>query len=404
MKKMIAPLLFIFLFSTTALAALPKYLSPEILARANINDGYNLPEMSFLSDTCPVINNRGDVAFKIMSFGGSNDQGLWIKKGDEKNGKIVYTAPDMRLLTDPSINDNGQVAFNQFDEGVNDGIFTLDTDTLALTQVLRPENKDIAFYTYPQVLSNGAVYFRGTSQESVRTYYQYDGNLLKPIITEGEVAYGQKSSYLFKPYLNESGAMTFKRRIGGPGEWDESNPDEIVLLKPHGNSYESFVIAKDKDGDPDSKFVGFTNSASISSNGMVAFIAILEGKSKAIILSKEGKLKNLAIENADGISEIELFAPKVNDQGLVVFRAKDMDGKRGIYITGVDGTKKIIGEGDEIMTDLGLGKILSNPNYPGFAGDIDINNHGEIVFNCLVISALSNQEWGSAVFKLSPLK
>ncbi|MBC7712722.1 MAG: hypothetical protein H7177_05260 [Rhizobacter sp.] len=401
MKKTLGLLLLA--VSLPAFAALPSYSAPEILARANIGAGFNLPEMSFISNTCPVINNRGDVSFKLMAFGGENNQGLWLKLGSEENGKIVYTAPDMRLLTEPSLNDKGQVAFNQYDEGITDGIFTIDGDTNNVQQVLKPVSDDIAYYTYPQVLTNGKVYFRATNQDSVRSYYQYDGSL-KQIISEGVSSYGQKSSYLFKPYLNDSGAMTFKRRIGEAGEWDERNPDEILLLKPKGNSYESVVIAKDKDGDHDSKFLGFTNSTSLSKSGLIAFTAILEDTSKAIILSQDGKLKNLAIEKADNISEIELFAPKVNDQGLVVFRAKDMEGKRGIYITGAEGTKKLIGEGDEIMTDLGLAKILSNPNFPGFGGDVDMNDHGEIVFYCLVMGAKNNEEWGSAVFKITPQK
>ena len=401
MKKFLS--LAFLLLSLSAFATIPNYKAPEILARANIGVGYNLPEMSFLSNTSPVINNRGDVSFKLMAFGGENKQGLWIKKASEENGKIVYTAPADRLLTDPSLNDKGQVAFNQYDEGVTDGIFTIDSESEEVNQALKPENDEIAYYTYPQVLTNGKVYFRGTNQENSRSYYKYDGFSLSSIIAEGVTSYGQKSSYLFKPYLNDSGSMVFKRRIGEAGEWDERNPDEILVLKTNGSTYGSVVIAKDKDSDPESKFLGFTNSPSISNSGTVAFIAILEDNSKGIILSTEGKLTNLAIEKSDNISEIELFAPKVNDQGLVIFRAKDMAGLRGIYVTSAEGTRRLIGEGDEVMTDLGLATILSNPNYPGFGGDVDMNDQGEIVFYCLVIGAEDNQEWGSAVFKISPL-
>ena len=101
---------------------------------------------------------------------------------------------------------------------------------------------------------------------------------------------------------------------------------------------------------------------------------------------------------------IEIFSPKVNDQGQVLFRAKDELGKRGIYLADANGVKRIISEGDEVNTDLGMGKILSNPNYPGFGGEVDMNDHGEIVFNCLLVGAKDNKEWGSAIFKISPLK
>lgn len=399
MKNTLA--LFLLVLSTQTFATVPEYNAPELLARANISDGFNLPPMSFLSNTSPEINNRGDITFKLMAFNGENNQGIWVKLGSEESGKIIYTAPDMRFITEPNLNDQGKIAFNLYDEGITDGVFVLNTDTTNVEHVLKPESDDIAFYTYPQVLTNGKIYFRGTNQENARTFYQYDGSL-KTIIAEGTSAYGQKSSYLFKPYMNDFGSMVFKRRLGETGEWDESNGDEILLLKANGVSYDSIVVAKDKDSDPQSMFKGFTNSASLSKNGMVAFTAFLEDSTKAIILYKDGVSKNLARENADDISEIELFSPKINEQGQILFRAKNMDGKRGLYVADAAGVKRIVGEGDEVMTDLGVGKILSNPNYPGFGGEVDMNDHGEIVFYCLVVGAKDNKEWGSAIYKISP--
>jgi hypothetical protein len=389
--------------SLNALAAIPEYNAPEILARANITDGFNLPPMSFLSNTYPVINNRGDVSFKLMAIEGENNQGIWYKPATAANGKIIYTAPDMRFVTDPNINDNGKIVFNLFDEGITDGIFVMDGETAKVDQVLPPDSDDIAYYTYPQILSNGKIYFRGTNQDNVRTFYQFDGSL-KPIIAEGASAYGQKSSYLFKPSMNDVGALSFKRRLGEMGEWDEKQADEIILLKPNGKSYESVVIAKDKDSDAQSKFIGFLNTTSTSKSGMVAFTAYTEDNSKALILYKDGDIKNIASEKSDDISEMELFAPKVNDQGMVLFRAKDMSGKRGLYLADSSKVTRIVREGDEVETDLGTAKILSKPNYPGFGGEIDMNDHGEIVFYCLLVGAKDNKELGSGIFRLTPKK
>ena len=232
--------LFLLTLSVNSFATIPEYNPPELLARANVSDGYNLPEMSFLSNTSPVINSRGDVSFKLLSFGGEMNQGLWVKLASEPAGKIVYIAPDMRFVTEPSLNDAGKVAFNLYDDGVTDGVFVLDTATNVVSHVLNPEdhdkNNDIAFYTYPQLLTNGKIYFRGTNQENVRSFYQFDGKL-KTVIAEGVTTFGQKSSYLFKPYMNDSGAMTFKRRIGEAGDWGEEKADEILLIKPAGNSF-----------------------------------------------------------------------------------------------------------------------------------------------------------------------
>lgn len=378
-----------------------QYKSPEILARANINDGFKLPPMTFLSNTTPVINNQGDVAFKLMSIGGENQQGIWLKNILNPDGAIVYTAPDLRLITDPSLNENGVVAFNLFDDGVTDGIFSYDGSTNQTTQVLKPTDSEISFYTYPQITTGGQIYFRGTNEENIRTFYQADKKL-SSVIKEGEYSFGQKTSYLFKPSINDLGELSFKRRIGDIGEWDESAGDEILLLRPNGKKFDYLSIARDRDLDSNSPFLGFYNTTGISKNGMVTFTASLLDSRKAIVLWRDGVLYTLASEGDNNISEIEMFAPKINNQGIVLFRALDNKGARGLYLANQKGIERIIGEGDEVMTDIGPGKILSNPNYPGFGGEVDINDQGEIVFYCLLVGAKDDKELGSAVYKISP--
>ncbi len=407
--KYILFLLTTLVVSNLSFAALPDYKAPEILARANIKDGYNLPPMTFLNNSSPIINNRGDVAFKIMAVEGANNQALWVKTAEDANGKIVYVAPDERFLTEPStINEHGKIAFNLYDEGVTDGLFLLDTKTLKVDQVLAPDNLPIIFYTYPQVQNNGHIIFRATDDNNDRMYYEFTGSKLNKIISEGVESLGIKSSYLFRPSVNESDAMAFKSRMGERGQWDESNPDSILVISPSTDpkvpGLKVATIARDKDSDSHSPFLGFGNSVSLSTNGLVAFMAVQLDSKKSIILAKDNTLKTLALEGANGISEIEIFSPKVNDQGLVLFRAKDMEGKRGLYLADDSGVKRIIGEGDEIETDVGMGKILYNPNYPGFAGEIDMNDHGEIVFHCIAVSSPDNKELGSAIYKIAPKK
>jgi hypothetical protein len=392
---------------SNAFAALPEYKAPMILARANINDGYNLPPMSFLNNTSPVINEYGDVSFKIMAIEGVNTQALWVKTALDENGKIVYVAPEDRFLTEPEkISENGKIAFNLYDEGVTDGLFSLDTKTLKIDQVLAPDNLPIQYYTYPQIQNNGHIIFRATDDNNDRIYYDFNGTKLNKIIAEGVESLGIKSSYLFKPSMNDNGVIAFKSRMGERGQWDESNPDSILILSPSTDpknpAPKVVSIARDRDSDPHSPFLGFGNSVSLTNHGLVAFMGVQLDSKKSIVLARDGVLKTLAVEGANNISEIEMFSPKANDQGQVAFRARDMEGKRGIYLADDSGVKRIIGEGDEVNTDVGTGKILYNPNYPGFGGDIDMNNQGEIVFYCLIVSSPDNKELGSAVFKISP--
>jgi hypothetical protein len=398
-------LILILLFANTANATIANYNAPEILARANIYDGYNIPAMSFLNNASPVINNRGDVSFKIVTVAGVNDQALWVKTAEDDAGQIVYTAPDKRYITEPSLNDTGKLVFSLFDEGVTDGLFFYDTETSDVEQVLNPDDLAIQDYTYPQVLNNNSVFFRATDDNNDRSYYQFSESKLTKILTEGIDNLGFKTSYIFRPSANENGQMSFKARMGEPGKWDESNPDSIILLTPSidplVSAMKATTIARDQDSDSKSIYKRFGNSVSISSSGAVAFMGYLADSKKAIVLSRENTLKNIAVEGHDDISEIEMFTPKINDQGLVLFRAKNMAGLRGLYLADGSNVKRLIGEGDEIETDLGAGMILFNPNFPGFGGEVDINDQGEIVFHCIVVTP-DNKELGSAVYKMTP--
>jgi len=401
MKRYLLFFLLLFFPCLNSFSEVLSYKSPVLLARANISDGYQLPAMSFLSNTSPVINNSGDVSFKIMSIGGQDQQGLWVKNKAKPLGEIIYTAPESRLLSDPSLNNSGLITFNQYDEGVTDGVFTFDGIHQKLTQVINPENKNILYYTYSQTNSNGVTIFRGTSEDNLRSFYSYEKNL-SLLIAEDDSTDSQKTSYLFKPSLNENGAISFKRRLGERGEWSESQGDEILLLRRVSGHYERVSIAQDKDLNQNSNFLSFYNSTSLSNNGKVAFSAMLLDSKKAIMLWENEALLTLAVEGQDDLGEIELFSPVVNDQGLVAFRAKNKEGLRGIYVASKSGVKKIISEGDEIETDQGPGKILSNPNFPGFGGEINMNDKGEIVFHCLITSMKDNRELGSAVYVVSP--
>lgn len=386
-------------------AAILDYNPPQILARANIHDGYNIPPMSFLNNTSPVINNNGDVTFKILGAEGVNNQSLWFKNGKESSGKIIYTAPDERLLTEPSLNDNGMITFNLYDEGVTDGLFLLDTKTSEVEQVLAPDNVDIQFYTYPQLTSNNHIFFRATDDKEVRLLYEFNGLKLNKLFKEGTENFGMKSSYLFRPSVNGSGQVAFKIRLGEPGQWAESNPDSIVLLSSvteGTNSTSKLVtIASDQDSDKNSLYKQFGNSVSLSGKGNMAFMAVLKDSKKAIVGFKNNVLLNYALEGQNDISEIETMNPKINDQGLILFCAKDLSGKRGLYLADGVLVKRIIGEGDPVETDVGPGSILYNPNFPGLGGEIDMNDLGEIVFSSIVISK-DEKELGSAIYKITP--
>lgn len=405
MKKiLVLGLLILQIPVSSALAAISEYKKPEILARANLFDVFNLPELSFLTNNNPEINNRGDVTFKVLSSNGPTEQGIWVKRYDDENGKIYFNGLEERIVSDPSLNNLGQIAFSMGDVGVSDGIFIYDVNTDKLDHKIKG-SQDVEFMTYPQITAAGDIFFRATNKANERSFYSFDPNgQLSILASEESSLFDVKTSYLFKLSVNDNGSFAFKRRLGNKGDWDERSKDEIVLVKKNGNKFETVIVAQDSDSDPKSTFKSFVNMVSISDNNMVVFIAELATDQKVIYLYKDGELFPIAADKNDQILEIERFEPRVNSLGQVVFRAKDAQGKRSIFIGEKNALKKIITEGDDILSDKGPARILSNINYPGFSGAPDINDNGDVVFNCILTDPKHGSDWGSAVYKLSPLK
>jgi hypothetical protein len=125
---------------------------------------------------------------------------------------------------------------------------------------------------------------------------------------------------------------------------------------------------------------------------------------KTVVLKTRTQTYKVAREGEDDISEIETFRPLVNDQNVVVFRAKDRRGKRSIYAWSVDqGLKKIVGESDIVPSDIQTSRILDSDWGPGLAGSPWINNQNQIVFQAVLESKRGETRLGSAIYKVNLL-
>lgn len=392
-------------------STLPEYKS-ELLARTNGGSTYNLPAYAMVNSTSPSINDAGEVAFIAVS-GGMDQNGdhseqaaVWLKTRNDQDGRIVYYAPKEKMVSDPKMLDRGDVLFSQFDEVTSDGIFSFNSQK-QVTENIFPA-KNMAAVNYPQATSDASYVFRSTDSENNRSFFEFRSDKLSEIINE-DGGY----SYLFGPSVNAASQWIFKARVGEKFNYAEEAPDQIVLLTPHftafgEKSYQKTVLAQDSDSDPLSPYKSFDNSPAITNAGLVVFTAMLKDRVRMIVAVKDGVHHEVAREGQNDISQIEMFSPQINDNGFVVFRAKNSKGLRGIYLANPFATptaevKRLLGEGDSILTDQGMGAILRKNDFPGFGGNVDINNNNEIVVSTVV--ATENQKWifGTAIYKLHPL-
>ncbi|AGH96769.1 hypothetical protein [Pseudobdellovibrio exovorus] len=406
--KLILNILIVMAFPLCA-NALPSYNEPEILARANGYDTYNLPQPSYLNSTSVAISDRGDVAFKLMSFSERGNQGYWFKTAAEKAGRVVYEAPENEYLSDPRLNSNGQLSFSVFNEVKSLGVFVYDANTQTTEHVLKPSaTLKLNYFGDPQLTTQGELFFRGVDADNNRQFYKLANGQVTRLIAEGEkpsLSDALPFSFLFRATPNTAGKIAFKTRLGPAGEWSESAPDAVVVLDTNNPLAQPEIIAADRDLDANSAYEWFGNVVSLSENGKhILFVTRIQNK-KAIVKVTDGVHTILAKEGEAGISVIEPFNPKINNNGVAVFRAFDQKKLRGIYVADESGLNRLTGEGDMLISDLGKSFVLAEPSFPGLAGDVDINNSNEVVFACVLKSAYTEREiWGSAVYRIAPVK
>lgn len=396
--------------ATLLSTSLPDYKA-EILARTNGGNTYNLPAYASFSSASPSINNAGDVAFSVVSGGidqfGDNSMksGVWFKSFQDTDGRIVYYSPENKMIGDAKMLERGDVLFTQFDELSSDGIFAYSSTHQKTENIF--QGKNMMAVNYPQALGNSIYAIRSMNAENGRSYFEVQGEKATEIINENK-----GYSYLFAPHVNEFSQWVFKVRLGERFNYSEEASDQIVLLNPQftafgEKSYHKVILAQDADSDILSPYKSFDNSPAISSSGLVVFSANLKNKTRVVVAVKNGQHYIVAREGENDISQIELFSPQINDNGYVVFRAKNSKGLRGIYLADpfklIPEVKRVLGEGDPIMTDQGLAALLRRDNFPTFGGNVDINNKNEIVFSGVV--ATENQKYilGAAIYKLHPL-
>ena len=374
------------LAATAAAAGVPTYSTIELEARTDFFTAFNLPPGSSFNSGTPTINDAGTVAFRLIVVGTTGNAGLWV--GGHGVGSVVYDAPAGPIITDPSINALGEVAFEQADFGLSDGVFLYDPVAGSASQVITAGGVfGIDSFGTPVVNDLGVIGFRA-DQGATNAYFFDDGGVQTPVAFEG----GGGVGFLFVPQFNNATQFAAKVRLGGTAN---NLPDQIRRYEPNGTFT---VIAEDRDSNALSPYTGFSNGVGFSHGGLVAFTAQLVG-GEGVFVSDGVTTVEIATTNDAEVSAVDFFRPVVNDDGVCAFRAFDAAGLRVIYAG--DGTtlRRVVGEHDLVPTDLGTARIDQHDSSPVFGGSVGINASSDVVFAATLTPPADNQvEWGTGVF------
>lgn len=378
------------LLTVPATADVPNYSTFELQCRANFgvnpSGSFNLPPGSFFTSGTPDLNNNGEVVIRLISIDGDGDRkGLFFGSGGQ--GGIVWEGENGSLVSDASINNHGFVVMPQTFSSIN-GIYFYD-DADGSSGFLTNNPLGTSTWTSPTVNDNGEVAYR-INFSGAQGWYSYDGQGGGTFhVNETGNDPNSPYSFLFSPKINNNRQIAGKALLAAGG-------NQIILADVDGTVT---VIASDTGADSSSPYTSFSNSVSVTNDGRVAFEAGLVGGGRGIYLSNGDSTVEIATTADPQITSFDFFTPVTNNNGLVVFRARDAENLSAIFVG--DGTelRRVIGQFDEIPTDVGPGQIAQHDTSPVFGGSPAINDNGDIAFNAALTPIDDTQvEWGSGVY------
>lgn len=381
-------ILFVFLFSSSCFSK-----SIELIARADSFLSYRLPMVSYLSNATVKQNNVGDVAFTFITIvEGEVRLCIWHSPKNSSEGQIIHMALPGNVLSDPSINDQGDIVFSEYNDRSVEAIYKYQISNSSLDKFFVP--KEYISARDPKVNSYGDILFRASGLTNNKDILLLKKNEFSKIASMGNPLY----SYLFTANFNGDNSIVLKTRLGVQGQYEEARPDQVRRINFFN---ESNVLIEDTDSNADSTFKKFNNTIGSSHNSLnFTFIANSTDGKKSLFRSVDGKIEKILSEGDFGIRTLEYFAPSINSKGNVAFRAISNDLKRSVFWTNGKIVKKYISKGDLIDSDITTAMIYA-PKGPSFAGGISLNELDQVVFTARISTKNNEKDLGSAVLKVS---
>lgn len=390
-------------------AEVPVYETVELQARTNLivnDDGYNVPPGTSFNNISANINDAGQVTFSagVVPIDGNlsrSGAGIWL--GGHGKGAFVAIheppagdpndPPTMIIADRPGMNSSGEIVYYT---SVDGGPYTLRKYDPASGQSapvsvlpLTPSS-----FANPAITDDGVIGFKGrlglgyglgTVGAGSATLFAVDTN----------VDEASPYAYIYSPATDNAGRIVCKVSTG------DYNHNEVRAFSAFGSSE---LIVADQATDPDSPFAKFDNGLAVNDHGEIALaLSLADGNVRAIYrFTPNGDTYDaveIARKDVAGvIRDIDSFAPAINNDGLVVFRASDANGQ-AIYAGDGKSLVRVVGKGDVVPTDLGAAQLGQHDTSPIFSGAPTVNARGDVAFVAGVHPEGDNQvEWGNGVF------
>jgi hypothetical protein len=380
--------------SSGAQAQLPDYNDFELQARTNliVNDnGFNLPPGASFNSVTVDMNDAAEVIFRVQVVPGFDGMSVWFGSGGM--GELVCDSDNdiEAIISDPKINNLGNVVFSQFFAAANNGVWLCNPTTQTAARLTAAPLGATSWGT-PELNDSSEIGYRA-GFGSGQAWVSFFAGAAAVHATEVGIDVGSPYDFLFSPSFDNQRRMAGVVRVAPAAPIAQHR--QVRVFTSTGSSTQ---IAVDSTGNAASPFVSIDNFAALSDNGQVAFIATLAGNVRSVQHGDGGSIVEIARVGAGGLTEIESFGPAINASGLVAFRGRDANGQ-AIFVGDGQTLRRVIGKGDSIGSDLGPAQIGQNDSSPVFGGGVAINASGDIAFTAALHPPGNNQiEWGTGVY------
>lgn len=385
--------------AATAAAQLPDYAAPQLQARGNLlgnDNGYNILPGSLFNSITADIDDSGRVAFPvtITPFGAP---GLWWG-GDGVGSTVFYGPENSNISSSLRLNNDAVAVFTLRDTGGADGIYRYDPAQQTATRVgtlpIVPAN-----YSAVAVSNAGDIGFQANFSSGRGYAVRSAAGSSVLYVVDRSLDPGSAYTYLYTPNFDDARRIVAKVATSD----DMVSATEIRRFAADGSSVR---LAANRGTDGASPIRQFDNQPGVSDSGRVAFVAqrFADNRRAVYRIDEQGLTEIAAVDPTGPVREIAVFAPSINDDGLVAFRGSDANGQAVFVGDGV-ALRRVVGKGDRLVIDLGLAQIGQEvETSPVFAGAPALNQRGDVVFVAGLHPDGNNQiEWGTGVFVLPVL-
>ncbi|MFI4853381.1 MAG: choice-of-anchor tandem repeat NxxGxxAF-containing protein [Phycisphaerales bacterium JB065] len=355
--------------------ALPNYNGFEVQVRSGATTAFNIPPLYSISNSPPIINNNGDVALRVFSPGSMS---VWF--GNAQHGGIVYqTADTEAIISNLDLSNSGLIVWSETFGNNAPGVWQYSPVTGASYRTNRPLGTSA--WTALEIDDDANIALRASFSGSY-AFATVDTNNQSTFYAEANgIDPSSPWDFLFTPSFNNSQQIAAKLQLVSGG-------NEIRVFEADGSST---LIASDTGAVPSSPYTGFRNSGDLADDGRFAFVANLATGGTGVFVSDGTTTIEIARTTTEpDLDSIESFAPRINNNGVVAFRGFDGSGKRAVFVG--DGTEliKLVTEGDQVETDLGMLTIGRLDGSPAFGSAPDINDDGMVVFSASVNDGITD--------------